>query len=171
MINMKSKLDPIEQKVMDALHDLFETCELPDSDSKGWTRSIKEAVGKVGESLGYEVWAAESQYERRGEWVFDLGWFQMDSTTVLSVPLAMESEWTLSGVLEDFQKLLISRAMHRVMMFEVLTQERWEETVDLLLSQVAKYSETRHGDRYLLCCWVESAEQLNFLHYVAGEAA
>lgn len=131
-----------------------------------WTRAIKNAVGSIGRQRGYRVYAASSKFERDGEWVFDLGWYEMRGEFIVDVPLALESEWTISGAMDDFQKLLISRAQNRVMVLWSRRRAPAEALVGSLIGQVGKYRGSRRGDRYLFCFWIENPPELLFHSHV-----
>lgn len=142
----------------------------PKTDS-AWTRAVKNAVGTIGQQLGYRVYAASSKFERNGEWVFDLGWFKMRGEIVIDVPLALESEWSTDDAMDDFQKLLISRARHRVMVMWSRKRTSGDRLITSLIRQVAAYRGSQSGDRYLFCCWVDSPEQLFFRQHVFKSTA
>lgn len=133
-----------------------------------WTRAVKNTVGALGSKRGYRVYAASSKYERNGEWVFDLGWFRMRGELVVDVPLALESEWSPPDAMDDFQKLLVSRAHHRVMVLWSRRFSSAERLITSLIHQVAIYRGSRSGDRYLFCCWVDNPEQLFFCPHVVN---
>ena len=168
---MMPALDEIEQKIRAALNQLDEQWKsLGDADA-AWTRAIKNSVGRIGESLGFEVYAMQCDFEENGEWLFDLTWLNENGEFVLEFPLALESEWRPKGILDDFQKLLVSRAEHRVMVFWQRSADAYENCLDQLIGQIAAYHGTLRGDRYLFCCWIESLDKLRIRLHVAGEAA
>lgn len=71
---------------------------------------------------------------------------------VLSCPLVLESEWSvqLKDIMEDFVKLLLARAEHRVMIFQQQTAQQVHQVVEKLEAQVSAFRGTQPGDRYLL---------------------
>ncbi len=168
---MGARPDTIEQKVMTALRQLDDDWESIGSDDPSWTRAVKNVIGGVGKNLGYEVYAAQSDFEAKGEWVFDLSWFEEKGDLVVDMPLVLESEWNPPGILEDFQKLLISRGLHRVMVCWQPTPQAWRQCLSQLITQIRSYRGTQEGDRYLLCCWIEDPEELSIELHVAGSAA
>ncbi len=110
---MELKLDSIEKKVKAALDDLHKP-------SNHWsapklTRKVKEAVGSLGKDLAFTVyWTGHG-----GERIYDLCWREEgDDDLVLNTPLAMECELSpdYGAILQDFQKLLVSRAAHRILL-------------------------------------------------------
>ena len=58
-------------------------------------------------------------------------WLQNDGAHVVGVPFVFEFEWSihLRDLLEDFQKLLVARAEHRVMIFQQETIEQVRDVV------------------------------------------
>ena len=103
--------------------------------------------------------------------VFDLGWFKMRGDIIIDLPLALESEWDPAGAMDDFQKLLVSRARHRIMILWVRKRTSADRLVSSLIRQVARYRGTQSGDRYLFCCWVDRPDQLFFHSHVVKSAA
>lgn len=165
---LPATLDHIERAVCAALIRLDKNWwRFPKTDG-AWTRAVKNSVGSIGHKRGYLVCAASSKFERNGEWVFDMGWFKMRGDIIVDVPLALESEWGVSGAMDDFQKLLISRARHRVMVLWSRKHPPAEGLISSLIRQVAKYQGSQRGDRYLFCCWVENPAQLFFHSHVVG---
>lgn len=165
---MNPTRDAIEQKIVASLRQLDEQWESIGEGKAVWTRAIKEAVGGVGKSLDYEVYAAQCKYEANGEWLFDLSWIHQDGEIILDMPLALESEWDPRGILEDFQKLLVSRAIHRVMVFWQPDPDAWRRCFDQLITQIRTYRGTQSGDRYLFCCWIKDPDELRIQLHIAG---
>ena len=168
---MESGPDAVEQEVITALRTLDNESESIGSDDPAWTRAVKDAIGKVGRNLGFKVYAAQSEFEENGEWVFDLSWLEEQGDLVVDIPLVLESEWNPPGVLEDFQKLLVSRAAHRVLVCWQPTPHACDRCFDQLVSQIRRFRGTREDDRYLLCCWIEDPEELRIQVHVAGRGA
>jgi len=104
------------------------------------TRAVKLSLINLGHQLGYKVYANGLQPEDiqkvdqpfvNKEWLFDLHWYTDDNDpyTVKSLPLVVECEWNpkrkgdsrifYSGVKYDFQKLLVSNAALRLMIFTI----------------------------------------------------
>jgi hypothetical protein len=163
---LPAAIDGIERAVCDALVRLDKYCRRVPKTDAAWTRAVKDAVGSIGHELGHRIYACSSRFERNGEWVFDLVWCKMRGEVVVDVPLALESEWTPNGAMDDFQKLLISRARHRVMVLWSWRRPSAERVIGSLIRQVAKYRGSQRGDRYLFCCWVENPAELLFQSYV-----
>lgn len=162
-------MDNVETAVVKALKLLEGRAESLGDGSSVWTRAIKDAVGDVGVSLGFQVYAAECKFEENGEWLYDLSWFQEDNDSVIDMPLALESEWAPRDIMEDFQKLLVSRAGYRVMVFWAQTVEARQRNVDKMITQIQRYQRTQKNDRYLFCCWVEDSDKFEIESYVVKQ--
>ena len=106
------------------------------------------------------MYAAQCKYEATGEWVFDLLWSQEHNKIIFDMPLAMECEWEPSGILQDFQKLFISRARHWIIVCWQNTPALWEIYINSLIKQINCYQGTQSGDRYLFCAWIEPTDKL-----------
>jgi len=129
------------------------------------TARVKNAVAQVAHDLGFTVYAAGCRRSDGGEWLFDLCWCKESDYAVLhDLPLALECEWGSDGALVDFQKLLISRADHRVFVCSQKNAEDWQDCVSQLISQIRHFDGTRNGDRYLFANW--SVKGWDFKHYV-----
>lgn len=159
---MDLTFDTTEQKVVKALNKL----NWQKSNGKR-TRAVKKAVGELGEKFGFAVATAHRHVGDDCEWLYDLCWCKEDEDeTLLSMPLVMESEWDKSywGLLCDFQKLLVSRADHRVLICSQPTPEDWRGCIQFLVQQVHRYCGSQVGDRYLFGCWTPAG--WDFTQYV-----
>jgi len=110
-------------------------------------------VGRVAEKRGYSVWATGYSHAKGGEWLYDLTCLEYEDGYLKGIPLVLESEWDRGGVDADFQKLIVARADHRVMVLEVESDEKEKEVVEQLLQHVQKCRHSMVGDRYLFACW------------------
>ena len=168
---MTDDLDEVERRVREALVAVDAAWrDIPDSDA-AWTRAIKHAVGGIGEQLGYLVCAAESRFADNGEWLYDLTWLKVDDSKriVLDIPLALESEWTPDDELMfDFQKLVVSKAQHRVMLFWAESDASADQILTVFIDQVRRFHGSRVGDRYLFAFYVGNDRPLQFKPYVHG---
>ncbi len=170
-IDLPEGVDKTERAVCKALTRFHKNWwRYPKTDG-AWTRAVKNTVGTIGHQLGYRVYAASSKFERNGEWVFDLGWFKMRGEIIIDLPLALESEWSPDDAMDDFQKLLVSRARHRVMVLWSRKRTSADRLITSLIRQVATYRGSQSGDRYLFCCWVDRPDQLFFRSHVVMSTA
>jgi hypothetical protein len=86
-----------------------------------WTAEVVRSICETGRRRGYEScahgWAASVG---QGEWLYDSIWLDIKGPYLVEVPLVLESEWGLDGkaIEDDFLKLLLARAAHRVMVFQ-----------------------------------------------------
>jgi hypothetical protein len=157
---MGKDLDSAERKVKACLVALHKR-------SKRWTapklnKEVKKAVGAVGKALRFTVRATGFG----GEKSFDLCWLKNGGDDmILDVPLAMECELSpnYEAILDDFQKLLVSRAGCRVLLCKQ-KPEVWALREGELIRQICSYYGTRSGDRYLFGCWMKGGWE--FRHYV-----
>jgi len=165
---MAANLDTIENGVQEAIrHVDARWKEIGKSDAV-WTRELKNAIGAVGKRMGFTVCAAGSKYRANGEWLYDMTWLDIRGGVVLDVPLALESEWTPDrDLMFDFQKLLVSRARHRVMLFWQGSASAASRQIDQFLRQVARYRGTRRGDRYLFAYYIGGVRPIEFRLHVA----
>ena len=163
-MNPQLELDEIERKVKSALDMIGER-------SRRWnhrkcTHEVLKAVGDLGEEhFRFVVASPDSRVGQDHEWLYDLCWCEEKDGFVKNLPLALESEWAqdFCAILDDFQKLVVSRAGHRIL---VCSQpfDDWANCVALLTEQIHRYSGTKDGDRYLFASW--TTEGWQFTQYV-----
>lgn len=85
--------------------------------------------------------------------VFDVTWYAYDRDNQLrEMPLVAEVEWALSydEIKWDFEKLVVARAEHRVMIFQTNDAQRFEDYCRRLVRNITTFALSRKGDRYLL---------------------
>ena len=129
-------------------------------------RAIKTALAEEGQRLGFQVLPAGS----RGEWLYDLVWRRLDANrNLVGIPLAVEIEMSdnrLGGIRYDFNKPFQAQADHKLMVFQVQTQEEVEAVFERLQESIDVYP---HGSpcRYLLCGW---CTQQNAFHFAERSA-
>lgn len=143
-----------------------------------WTEAVKKHVALVGKLHRYYVCSsAPSEFVNCGEWLYDLTWLKyMDdhnrSSPLASVELALESEWGKPlDVLEDFQKLVQSRATTRVMVFQARNDEQWESICRDLIAQTKDFARSEPGDTYLLSAWREDLRRFQHRGFATGKEA
>ncbi len=162
--------DVIERSIEAALNHLatnWGSIRKPGSDAS-WTRAVKNRIGALGRRHRYAVYAAGSRYSRLGEWLFDLIWLKMGDETVLDFPLALECEWSPGKeTLWDFQKLLVSRARHRVLVMYARNEKTADRTIEDLIGEVRKFKQTRGGDRYMFACYLGDRDRFHCHVHVA----
>lgn len=157
---MEGKLTETERLVVAALRDIDDNWKSIGDGSAAWTRAIKDSVGRIGLNQKFNVFAAQCEFEDNGEWLFDLCWCHEDQGILVDIPLVMEIEWDPYGLLDDFQKLIVARASHRVMVSWHPNESGWNRSVEQFRTQVKAYRGTTPTDRYLLCGWIDKPDEL-----------
>ena len=152
----KTAPDKLEEDICNELHKLDNTPR-----GKGntwWTEEVKNAVGDVLKERNYKVYASNYNQTDGSERLYDLTGIEEEDGYLKSIPLVLESEWKNakgkyeSRIRYDFEKLLVSRAEHRVMVLEAKSEEKGKEVVERLLQHVKKCRHSTEGDRYLFAC-------------------
>jgi len=118
--------DDIESAIRDILSPIPSEACTKEWETPRWTKEIKERLCELGHKLGYKVCASNYNDKDWGEWLFDLVWLLSDKNGYLtSVPLVMECEWDYrsTNIEDDFQKLILARAHHRIMIFQQKTKD------------------------------------------------
>lgn len=131
-----------------------------------WTLELKSRLAWVGQHLGYEV---RTSARESSEWLYDMCWLETRDGFVTSAELVLESEWKQSAAEYDFDKLLLARAKHRVMVFTALKREGPGGSIERLIHRVRQFGHSALGDRYLFAAWVNSEWAFDYrLHVVEG---
>ncbi|RVU00282.1 hypothetical protein EOD41_12420 [Mucilaginibacter limnophilus] len=147
------------------------------------TRFIKKELIKLGHHLGYKVYANglnEQDLKEIGvefvnrEWLFDIHWY-LDADnpyTVRSLPLAVECEWNprrtgdgktpFSGIKYDFQKLLVTNAECRLMIFTIKNLRELQFLGNYFNEAIQGYMQLPKGSSFLFIAY--DAKMLSF-HY------
>ena len=119
-----------------------------------WTRRIKEGLCNLGKQKGFGVSAAGCAGADTGEWIFDLVWAAGQDTPweFWEMPLAMECEWStrLDDIAWDFEKLLVAKAHHKLMVFQQAGETDVREAMEKLKRMVAAFKASFLTERYLL---------------------
>ncbi len=114
--------------------------------------------------LGYTWYATEPKNQ---EWMWDGVAWEQSGGWVLNQPLVLESQWDdKEDVEDDFQRLMVARADHRVLVFEAYTQDDADIIVKECIHAVGAYRGTAAGDRYLFACWLADNRFYFRLHVV-----
>ena len=161
-------IDEIDHRVRDAIQSAGRFADIQKFDTEGWTKRIKDHLGKLGKELGYTVCCSGSAPECQdyGEWLWDLCWLRYEGAapheTLADIPIAVECEWGTNfdrSILPDFQKLIVSRARLRVMIFQ---GEKFGGELGAvfqkLIDAVRAFSGTP-DDRYLFACFYKTAHK------------
>ena len=145
------------------------------------TRLIKDRLSLLGKRAlpgkpEYKVYANRLSEElcqanggdfKNAEWLFDLHWYVEgdEPYTTVGLPLVMECEWNprkkgvrgipYSGIKYDFQKLLVSNADLRLMIFSVGGFNDLE-TLNLYFENViANYKNLAEGSKFLFVAFFD----------------
>ncbi len=163
-----SEPDEIESKIQERLQSVARNAQGQNWPDPQWTREVKNALATLGRESDCDVWAASCDVEvRGGEWLFDLVWLKYCDHRLVGVPLVVESEWNPAGVYDDFEKLLVVRAEHRLLIFSAKTRTRAAERFVDLEQRVGQFEFTASGDRYLFSCWTNDTAIFVFRVFVA----
>lgn len=138
--------DDVEAEIQAALQALWADATAVQWNRTEWTRRVKEAVGQVVNAHGYRWHSSDNG----GEWLWDGAALERDEDgNLIDLQLALESE--LHGWAEikvDFEKLMTSRAPHRVFVCTATSRDGVKEHLNRLEEMIRKFR--RSGDRYLL---------------------
>ena len=117
-----------------------------------WTEEILKTLSQVGRKK-FNYIARSSRKGDPSEWLWDLCWHQReDSGSLKEVPLVAEIEWgNFDKIMEDFEKLLVARALVRVMVYDARKKGKYtaKDIAEKLRSRVKEFNGKR-GDVYLL---------------------
>ena len=147
-------LDAIEHDIVNSLKKFIDDCEEWDKNSY-WTSGVKDKLIELGHELGYLVATSKKKGKADwGEWLYDLIWYENhDSGTMRlkNMPLACEIEWDYSfgEIQHDFEKLLVARTQHRLMILQADNHAEIIKTFNALDIIVDGFELKQSGDRYL----------------------
>jgi len=161
-----SKLDNVEVKIVDSMDKINNDWKSIGEDDGSWTEAINISLSKLGKSLGYEVYTKNCKFATDGEWLYDISWTIDDGEYIQELILALESEWYPNGILDDFQKLIVSIANYRVMIYWENNIVKANKLLRMFKKQVNMYKATQSGDRYLFIRWIEGQDPIDYFLYV-----
>lgn len=136
--------------------------------NRRWTHEIKAHVGALGLASGHAVFADEC-LGAGAQWVFALCWVDLRAGRMRGIPLAMEVEWNLNmgEIAEDFDKLLQSRAQHRLLVFDQRNAADVAMVLKNLKTRIGAFAARQKGDRFLFAGYDFTGRQFLFdLHVV-----
>jgi len=147
-----AELDDLEQLIVARINAIPDRAvqEAWTSD-RAWTGAVLLDLARLGHERDFYVCGNGCSDYGQGEWLYDLVWLQNEGEHISDVPLVLESEWSpnFRSISDDFMKLLLSRAEHRVMVFQQQTAAEVKNVVERLISQIQNFRPTQKGDRYL----------------------
>jgi len=121
-----------------------------------WADRVKEELRSLGAGNGFKT-AASVPKADFDEWLFDVCWLEYRRRPDGSVgflrrlALAAECEWGNRGDVEDvFEKLLVSRADLRVVIYEANSSHDVQSIASRLWELEQRFERRNPEDRYLL---------------------
>jgi hypothetical protein len=117
------------------------------------TKAVKIVLRRKGKKLGLQTFPDNDKRlgKPRGEWLFDLVWWD-DRPNRKRIVMAMESEWTtdVNGIVHDFEKLLSVKSPLKLMIYKVRpkTARAVREKIQTYLQE---YTQHVRGERYIFC--------------------
>ena len=119
-----------------------------------WTEAIKLGLLNIARKKPPKLIVCSNGIEGTdyGEWLYDMIWLENDENDgIKNVPLVMESELNSpdNEVDEDFLKLLVARADHRIWIFQRRTREEITASIHSCIQRVRNCRSSQPGDRYL----------------------
>jgi hypothetical protein len=120
-----------------------------------WTKAIKESLCELGSQKSFITCANGISNSTFEEWLFDVTWLEYQDGNLdlplLSIPFAAESEWGDSrAIRNDFEKLIVSRAKLRLMIFEKRDKQSVATEFDALSELVHAFQHDGLAATYLL---------------------
>lgn len=145
----------LEREVEAALRDAHDASSTEWGPTR-WTSEIKARVGAVGASMGLTPYSSTHGSDgTHSEWLFDLALLQMREGWIKHCALALESEWgQFQAVSDDFQKLILARSDHRLIVFEASSNQDAAEIVERLIDEVDAFEGSSPEDRYMFAAWI-----------------
>lgn len=144
------------------------------------TRFIKDTLAVLGrDTFGYKVYAnglspeltqLEGGTFKNTEWLFDLHWYVEGKApyTTTRLPLVVECEWqqkrkgdkivAFSGIKYDFQKLLVSNAELRLMIFKVVRPSDFEQLTAYFQDNINHYKHLPTGAKFLFVAFYQKGK-------------
>jgi hypothetical protein len=163
-----SRLDTVEKHIVAQLEAIDLQGKFNDSN---WTKTILRALGKLGKESGYLICATGLATEFDcGAWLYDMVWYTNGKTGLEDIDLVLECEWSrsFSGIRFDFEKLLVARARHRVMIFSC-AETKIGDNFEQLIEIVNRSKLSRQSDRYLLLGVGAKAGEIYPRQFIFGE--
>ena len=155
---------PGKRDIMHAIRQGLDGLPLTLQDSTAdWTKGIKTMLCKLGHKFGYQTYGALG----RGEWLYDVTWMaysqgyeQNDENNLVDAHLVAECEWgSFPEIKDDFEKLLLSRASVRLMIygdFQIYSDSCDDGIAKRLAGFARDFNGARAEDAWLLATWEKS---------------
>lgn len=136
------------------------------------TFRIKKCLAEYAKAHGLYACAKPKKRldTQHGEWLYDVSLLECDPDCkqIKAVPLILESEWTPKGIMDDFQKLLVSCADLRVMLFLPERRQKIADIFSGMQKQVEDFAPKCAPHRYLLGGWRRIDKRFIWKHLQVG---
>lgn len=134
------------------LHSLYDHFKKHPPHDQPWTPWAINCVREVGKDNGFDVRPDTNSTLNEKEWLFDCCWLKRDKKHRLNkLTLAFECEYgRIVDVLYDFEKLLISTAEFKVMMFNGETPSEVDEKFSAINDSIDNFKQHISRSRILL---------------------
>lgn len=91
---------------------------------------------------------------------------RLSGQSIVDAELIVESEWDPDGIQYDFQKLMLGRARHRLMIFPQKSRKLARTVTNRLITEIQNFRLSQSGDRYLFAVWHNEGAAFEFCVYV-----
>jgi hypothetical protein len=153
---MNEQLNKIEEWIVNALNNFADDYFKQENRSSPFvTHAIKEIIGNYGSENGFEVCASGFPDYFHNEWLYDLVWYkENENKNLSSVELVLESEmrYGLPAIKFDFEKLLQSNSIHRIMIC-LAGKTPIVDIRNYCNKAVDSYNYLKKGDKILTLIW------------------
>lgn len=141
-----------EQAIIDAIiRFVHEANHLELQRPTEWTHGIYETLATLGRHYGFQIGC--TPHGDDCEWLYDLIWYtevgEGLTRRLLNVPLVAECEWSLHGINDDFEKLLLANSETRVFIC-TSNEGHWPALEHYFNDSVRSFQQNHSGDRYLI---------------------
>ena len=158
--------DAIEKQIIKILKTIpKESSRLKWSGARPWTRQIKNKICKLGEKDRYCYVCASGDNTDWEEWLYDVTWLKLDrNKSIRYSSLVLECEWgnAYEEIYNDFAKLLLARAQHRIMIFEGKSKDDILNIMRKLKKETTNFRDSTPKDRYLFAGYDNSRNTFEF---------
>ncbi len=160
------KYDKIEKQIKKILEAMLHEDEISSWSNPKWTKEIKRRICKLGKEMEFYVCASTCNEKTDWEeWLYDVIWLKLDKDKyIVYSPLAMECEWgDIQDIRNDFEKLLLARTKHRIMIFQGMKKKGDVlKIIENLKDEVSKFEGSQPGDRYLFAGYDNNTDRFEF---------
>lgn len=155
---------PLEKKIISAFKAVNTEALKDDLSDGGWTKLLKVKLCELGEDDGYIACTSGHGERFFGEWLYDLIWYADDAEgRIIELKLILESEWQagFDHIWYDFEKLLVAKCEHKLMVFQC-NQKNREKFVGKMIEAIDAFYPSVPNERYLFICWNKDSMEFEF---------